>query len=99
MAERKMKIREAARIAGVSPATISAWCSDGSPEDYIAVKKLAKALNVSFAFLLTGEEDSKAFRDAPSIAEVFDESGELFNGYAKIVIMQMVPRHQKKDQK
>ena len=93
LAERKMKIREAARIAGVAPSTISAWCADGRPENFTAVKKLAKALGVSFTYLLTGEEDeSRSANAIPTITEVFDEGTELYNGYARIVMIQMVPK-------
>ena len=92
MAEKGMKIREAARIAGVSPSTISAWCSGASPESFVGVKALAKALGVSLSFLLTGEEDNKPSTSAPSITEVFTEGAELFNGYARVVMIQMVPR-------
>jgi transcriptional regulator with XRE-family HTH domain len=93
MAEKGMKIREAARIAGVSPSTISAWCSGASPESFVGAKALAKALGVSLSFLLTGEEDNnRPSTSAPSITEVFTEGAELFNGYARVVMIQMVPR-------
>ena len=52
--EKGMRVREAARIGGVSPSTITDWTSGTLPTNYIAVKKLADALGVSFCFLLTG---------------------------------------------
>ena len=96
LAERKMKMREAASIAGVSPSTITAWCADGRPENFTAVMKLAKALGVSFTFLLTGEDEtSRSGVTVPTITEVFDEGTEIYNGYAKIVMIQMLPRKPK----
>lgn len=97
MSEKNIKVREAARIAGVSPSTISAWCSGGKPDNFRAVKRLAQSLDVSFCFLLTGEEDAKSnpSHQPHSITEVFEEGRELFNGFAKIVVVQMMPRNQR----
>lgn len=94
MAEKKMTVRNAASIAGVGASTIVSWRSGAMPEDFRAVKKLAKAFNVSFSFLLTGEDDSKT-EGLPSIQEVFDPSDFLFDGFAKITIQRLIPR--KKD--
>jgi transcriptional regulator with XRE-family HTH domain len=91
MAEKKITVRKAADIAGVGVSTIDNWRSGALPEDYAAVKLLAHRLGVSFSFLLTGEDDSAAER-LPSIAEVFDDAGSLFDGYAKITIQRLVPR-------
>jgi transcriptional regulator with XRE-family HTH domain len=57
MQKKEMGVREAARIAGVGPSTIVSWRSGALPEDYLAVKRLAKALGTTLGFLLTGEED------------------------------------------
>ena len=48
-------------------------------------------MGVSFTFLLTGEEDGRN-QVLPSITEVFDDGGELFDGYAKITIQRLIPR-------
>ena len=90
--EKKMTIRELAKLAGVSPSTINDWQSGTSPENYLAVKNLAKALNVSFSFLLTGEYDEIDQTKPASIAEVFSDGGELFDGYAKITIKRLLPK-------
>jgi hypothetical protein len=34
----------------------------------------------------------QTFNKQPSIAEVFDDGGELFDGYAKITIQRLIPR-------
>lgn len=92
MAEKNITIRQAAEIAGVGSSTIDDWRGGALPEDYSAVKRLAGALGVSFAFLLTGEEDKRSGSALPSVAEVFDDGGQLFDGYAKITIQRLLPR-------
>lgn len=90
-----MTIRKAAEIAGVGTSTIDNWRGGALPEDYSAVKRLASELGVSFSFLLTGEEETRASNSPPAIAEVFDDGGALFDGYAKIMIQKLVPRQKK----
>lgn len=96
MKEKNMTVRSAATVAGVGASTIVSWRSGALPEDYRAVKALAQALGVSFSFLLTGEEDDRG-TDAPSMTEVFQDGGSLFDGYAKISIQRLIPR--KKEEK
>lgn len=95
MKEKNLTIRAVANIAEVSPSTINDWQSGATPENYLAVKKLAKELGVSFSFLLTGEEDTSDQRPSPSVTEVFDNGGAIFDGYAKITIERLVPRDKK----
>lgn len=92
MDERELTIRQVAKMAGVSPSTINDWQGGANPEDYFAVKRLAKALDMSFSFILTGEGDSTFPDRVPSLAEVFEDGGELFDGYAKITIQRLLPR-------
>jgi len=91
MAEKKVTVRAAAAIAGVGTSTIDNWRGGALPEDFVAVKRLAHSFGVSFSFLLTGGDDSSPDR-LPLIAEVFDDGGALFDGYAKITIQRLVPR-------
>lgn len=93
--ERGLTIRELASMAGVSPSTINDWQSGASPENYMAVKKLADGMGLSFSFLLTGEEEKKPSNPLPTITEVFDDGGALFDGYAKITIQRLIPRNKK----
>jgi transcriptional regulator with XRE-family HTH domain len=90
--ERGLTIRELANAAGVSPSTINDWQSGSSPEDYLAVKKLADYLGVSFSFLLTGQEEKKNLNQQPTVTEVFGDGGMLFDGFAKITIQRLIPR-------
>ncbi|MFN7903770.1 MAG: helix-turn-helix domain-containing protein [Pseudobdellovibrionaceae bacterium] len=96
--EKHLGVREAARMAGVGPSTIMSWRSGALPEDYFAVKKLAKALGTTMSFLLTGENDSRP-EGAPLISEVFELGDELFDGYAKITIQRLVPKNKKGETK
>lgn len=94
MNEEGMTLKEAAEIAHVSQSTISDWRSGASPEDYVAVQRLANHLNVSLGFLLTGKEDSVE-REVPSVVEVFEEGDDIFDGFARIKIQRLIPRKKK----
>lgn len=91
MAENKLRVREAARIAGVGASTIVAWRAGSAPTDFFAVKKLANHFNVSLSFLLIGSEESR-IDHPPSITEVFEDGGAIFDGFAKITIQRLIPR-------
>lgn len=91
MREKNMTVREAAAVAGVGPSTIVSWRSGALPEDFRAVRALARKLGVSFSYLLTGEDDTRP-DGAPSVNEVFQDAGTLFDGYAKIQIQRLIPR-------
>jgi transcriptional regulator with XRE-family HTH domain len=91
MDERKMTVREAGEIAGVGHSTIVSWRSGSLPEDFRAVRALAKKLGVSFSYLLTGEDDSRP-DGAPLVSEVFQDGGVIFDGYAKISIQRLIPK-------
>lgn len=90
-----MGVREAARNAGVGPSTIVSWRGGALPEDYVAVKRLARALGTTLGYLLTGEEDSRPYGSIPTVTEVFENGGLIFDGFAKITIQRLVPKEQK----
>jgi transcriptional regulator with XRE-family HTH domain len=92
MTEKSITVRRAAELAGVSSSTVDDWRAGALPEDYSAVKRLARGLGVSFSFLLTGEDDSRSDSTMPSITEVFEDGGALFDGFAKITIQRLIPR-------
>jgi transcriptional regulator with XRE-family HTH domain len=92
MTEKGMTVRQAADLAGVGSSTIDDWRGGALPEDYSAVKRLASGLGVSFTFLLTGEEDRREHAILPSVTEVFEDGGALFDGFAKITIQRLIPR-------
>lgn len=87
--ERKISLRKAAAMAGVSPSVMDSWTSGATPSDLLAVKALSNSLGVSFSWLLTGEPDSGG--DSISIHEYFEEF-TLFNGLARIKIEKLIPR-------
>jgi len=89
LAERKISLRKAAAIAGVSPSVMDSWTSGATPSDMLAVKKLSDSLGVSFSWLLTGQPDSVG--DSISLQEHFEEA-TIFNGLARIKIEKLTPR-------
>lgn len=92
MTEKKMSVRLAAEAAGVGVSTVDNWRAGALPEDYVAVKRLAKSLGVSLSFILTGEDEIRDVNQLASVTEVFDDGGALFDGYAKITIQRLLPR-------
>lgn len=92
MDEHGIGVREAAQIAGVPASTIQNWRSGTLPTNFTAVKKLAQAFGTTFSFLLTGEDETRIRTSPLSITEVFDDGGELFEGYAKITIRKLIPK-------
>lgn len=91
MAERKMTVRAAAQHAKVATSTVQNWRSGHIPSDFMAVKRLADALAVSFSFLLTGEEDMHSSTRQPSVSECFSFDEMIFDGYARLTIQKMYP--------
>jgi transcriptional regulator with XRE-family HTH domain len=89
LSERKISLRKAAAIAGVSPSVMDSWTSGATPSDMLAVKKLSDSLGVSFSWLLTGQPDSVAA--TISLQEHFEES-TIFSGIARIKIDRLTPR-------
>ncbi len=90
MKERGISVREAARVAGLSSSTVSEWRSGTTPSDFEAVQKLANLLGVTLSFLLTGKDDSRP-SGPPSIAELFERSGQVHSGiyYVQIEKLEM----------
>ncbi len=84
LAERGLSQKAAAEVAGVTPATLNDWLAGSVPNDHIAVQRLARALDCSFEWLLTGSEtkpDSKSI----SLTELFEsEIDPSFSGIFEI---------------
>lgn len=96
MEERRVGVRELAKRAGTSPANISDYRAGVAPSDFKLVARIAKELGVTMSFLLTGAEDeAEPAANSPSITEVFDDGGSLFDGYARISIQRLIPRSSK----
>ena len=87
MNEKNLSVRSAAEIAQVSSSTLNSWRSGSSPSDFKAIQRLAKALDVSFEFLLTGNSNNDI-----NIHEVFDEEAAIFDGFARISIRRLIPK-------
>lgn len=93
--QKHMTVREAAQVAGVGASTVQSWKNGALPEDYRAVRTLAKHLGVSFSFILTGEDDTRG-NDPLNVTEVFQDGELLFDGFAKISIQRLVLRKREK---
>lgn len=96
MEEKGVTIRKTAEATKISSSTLNSWRSGSAPEDYLAVKRLADFLEVSFSFLLTGEDENRKSSEL-SISEVLKESDVLFDGFAKITVQRLIPRNKKEN--
>ena len=90
MSEANLTIREAARLAGVSPSTIQNWRSGGRPSgDYNAVRLLAAELGVSMCFLLTGSEDQPNKKPL-EVSDVTIGTGRSWSGIYEVSIKELI---------
>lgn len=89
LAEKKVGLRQAAKIAGVSSSVLHSWVHGRNPTDLLAVKRLCDELDFDFTWILTGQF-SKG-REAPSLAEIYEEQ-PYFDGLARIRIDRLIPR-------
>ena len=71
LAEKKISQREAAKIAGISPATFNQWLSGNQPNSLEAVLKLSQHLNCNFQWLLTGVQPADD-ASKKSLTELFE---------------------------
>lgn len=95
MGAKGVGVRDAARIAGVSPSTISDWRAGVVPDNHEAVAKLAEFFGTSLAFMLLGRHEAHLATSPRSVTELFDDAGIIFDGFAKITIQRMVPKTMK----
>lgn len=91
MGYRNLSVRRAASIAGVPRSTIQDWRSGVHPTDFMAVQRLARALETTLSFLLTGDDETR-LPNAPSIIEAFIDEGLIFDEYCQVQIRRLSPR-------
>jgi hypothetical protein len=75
------------------------WRAGASPEDFVAVKRLAVTLGTTLSYLLTGEDDARPSGVTPTASECFEDGGCVFDGYARIKIERLIPKWQKGETK
>jgi len=70
MEEKKLGVRELAEKSGISRSTIVDWRAGASPTDFIAVRKLAEVLGVSFRwanYFRYGNSNRVFYREVKSV--------------------------------
>lgn len=80
-----MSVRQAAKAAGVSVSTIQSWRTGSSPNDYLAVRRLALALGTTLTWLLTGEYEPSMPFDAQD-QRLARDPRPFFSGYAYVTV-------------
>lgn len=92
MNERKVGVRALGEACGCSASSITDYRNGVAPTDFKLVARMATELGVSLAFLLTGKEDPHSNARTPAVTEVFDDGGQLYDGYARITVQRLIPR-------
>lgn len=83
MKKRNLTHRTIADMAGVSTSTVAGWLNSASPNDYTKVANLARALETSFEWLLTGNRGRGSVEDIP-IEDLFEDDTFELKGIWRI---------------
>jgi transcriptional regulator with XRE-family HTH domain len=89
IAARGWKGRQVARQIAIAESTLNDWRAGSVPRDFQAVARLARLFEVSFSYLLTGEEEKAP--DRP-LSEVFAPGRKLFDGIVEVSMTEAIPR-------
>ena len=93
MDEKGLKLRQAADIAEIGVSTLHGWVEDRAPTNFQAVRRLAQALEVSMAYLLTGEDDHP--HTAPTRLEDTLRAKEvIFDGTVEVLVKRLIPKEE-----
>lgn len=85
--EKRLTIRKLASITGINHQTLSEWKVDRTPRNMNDVKKVAKALDVTFHYLMFGEEEETSQESLlRQYMESKGEKGEILFGEFEVVL-------------
>ncbi|MGK5087020.1 helix-turn-helix transcriptional regulator [Bdellovibrionota bacterium FG-2] len=78
--ERKITIRAAAQLCGISPSVLHEWVNGAQCNNPPALLKLSQALGFDFQWALTGQR-SEQVKSGAALAEMFDiQNDPAFSG-------------------
>lgn len=88
-------IRQAAEIAEVPFSVFAGWEKGASPslDSVPGLKRYCERCKVSLSFALTGQPDTTTSTE--TIEAMFQEQ-EVFDGYARVKILHLIPRDKSK---
>lgn len=93
--KRRMTFREMARIAGCSVLTVHGWANEAMPCESVGhLKVLCEHVGVPLAVALTGARENVG---AFATSALFDQQ-ELFDEYAQIKVVKLIPRKQSRSE-
>ena len=72
----------------IPKSTLHDWCTSSLPTDFKAAARLAKSLDVSLSYLLTGEEE----QNDKAVEPAYERETVLIDGLAEIKIVSLVPK-------
>jgi len=86
MRERHLTLKQVSEMANVPLSTVSDWTSNTTPQDLIAVGRLARSLGVSLRELLLNE--SEEAKTVVNLADLFDEE-DFFDDICRVSIRRL----------
>lgn len=87
--EQGLTIKRASEIAKTSPSVVQGWKDGATPSETVSnLKILCNHYGYSLSFALTGEQDD--IQDSDPLRNYIED--ELFDGYARIKIMKLIPK-------
>ncbi len=90
--EKNLTLKAAAEIAGTATSTVQSWRDGAAPSETVSCfKKLCNIYGYTLSYALTGESDDID----GDLSHHFSED-EWFDGYARIKILKLVPKKNKK---
>jgi transcriptional regulator with XRE-family HTH domain len=89
MRKKGLSLMSLAREAVIPKSTLHDWSTSSLPTDFKAAARLAKVLNVSLAYLLTGEHDQHGQGDLETL---YQPDAVIIDGLAEVRIVRMIPR-------
>lgn len=92
--ERKLTLKEVSALTKIPKSTLHDWTIATVPTDFLAAKRLARELGVSFSYLMTGESDFVG----ENICELYERDQVLIDGIAEIKIIRLIAKTKTKEE-
>lgn len=89
--EQNLSLKVVSKATKIPNSTLHDWTISTLPSDFLAAKRLASVLGVSFTYLMTGESDFTP----ENMHEIYDRDHVIIDGIAEIKIVRLIPKTQK----
>lgn len=86
-----LTLKAVSKATRIPNSTLHDWTISTVPTDFLAARRLAAELGVSFTYLMTGESDFTP----ENMNEIYDRDHVIIDGIAEIKIVRLIPKTQK----